>query len=73
MTVAVPTGYAAPIAATLPAPTPTTGTDSKGLRMIGGQVTMDNSGRMWVRGLAQETVDDNEDFDDLLGRMGWGD
>jgi hypothetical protein len=39
------------------------------LRLVEGVLTIDESGRAFIRGIAEEVVDDAADFDDTMGRM----
>ena len=45
------------------------GTKKRKLRMIDGELRLHKSGRAFISGVAAEEVDDNDDFDDTLGRM----
>lgn len=40
------------------------------LRMIRGELSIDAQGRAFITGVAESTVDDDDDYDDTLGRMG---
>jgi TP901 family phage tail tape measure protein len=46
------------------------GTPRSGLRMVRGELRLDKSGRAFIEGVASDEVDDDDDYDDTLGRMG---
>ena len=44
--------------------------DRSGLRLVDGELALDSSGRAFIRGVALDADDDNDEFDDLVRRMG---
>ena len=45
-------------------------TTPNAVRLVSGTLGIDPSGRAWIQGVAQETIDGNADFGSTLGRMG---
>ncbi len=43
---------------------------SGGLRLLDGELRLDESGRAFISGVAYDAIDDSDDFDSFLGRMG---
>jgi TP901 family phage tail tape measure protein len=67
---------ASPPVVVLPVPSPGPGAAPGGtgaagaLRLVSGTLSIDKSGRAYIAGVAAETIDSTNDYQNLLGRMG---
>jgi hypothetical protein len=67
-TVAVPSAAVPAGMTAAPTSAPAGGATGR-LRLISGELTLDESGRAFIDGVAVESDDADDDYDDLLGRM----
>ncbi len=70
MTSPAPRSPSGPLVGTMPRTPAKKRGGSKGrLRMLDGELRLDESGRAFISGVAVDADDDDDDFDDTLGRM----